>query len=201
MGAARCAKVRPLKTMKTHGKKSPKKSGPAKSGRPHFKKGPPKKGGRGAKGSKGQKPARRPPPAAAKPVPIVENPHAKALAQKMAGLALDTKALDVVILDVRGMNSYADYFVIASGESERQVAAMADRIHVKVKEDEKLHPIGTEGHETGNWVLLDYGEVVAHLFFSEVRAFYDLEGLWADAPRLPVAPPPAAARAVGGHPA
>lgn len=112
-----------------------------------------------------------------------ENPAAHALARKIAETVVDKKALDVLILDVRGMTSYADYFVVGSGESERQVTAMADAITDKVKKEDGLRPIGTEGTDTGQWVLLDYGEVVAHLFFNEVRAFYDLEGLWADAPR------------------
>lgn len=115
-----------------------------------------------------------------------ENPRAKALAQQMATFALDKKAADVVILDVRGKSSYADYMVIASGDSERQVSAMAEHIETKLREA-GTRPVGTEGHETGNWVLLDYGEVVAHLFFTETRAFYDLEGLWADAPKEKVA--------------
>lgn len=116
-----------------------------------------------------------------------ENPRAHALARNMAKLVLDKKALDVVILDVRGMTSYADYFVIASGESDRQVAAMAQHVHTELKQKEGLSPVGHEGMETGRWVLLDYGEVVTHLFFNEVRGFYDLEGLWADAAREQVA--------------
>lgn len=115
-----------------------------------------------------------------------ENPRAKALAARIAALALDKKALDVVILDVRGKTSYADYFVIASGESERQVSAMAEHVETTLRQ-EGFRPVGTEGYDTGHWVLLDYGEVVAHLFFTEVRAFYDLEGLWADAARERVA--------------
>ncbi|WP_193409808.1 ribosome silencing factor [Myxococcus hansupus] len=113
-----------------------------------------------------------------------ENPAAKALAQRIGNLLVDKKALDVVILDVRGMTSYADYFVIASGESDRQVSAMAENVQVQLKTgDEPQRPIGTEGFETGQWVLLDYGEVVAHLFLADLRAHYDLEGLWADASR------------------
>src|SRR5439155_4967276 len=113
---------------------------------------------------------------------VAENPAARALARRIAELALDKKANDVIVLDVRGMTSYADYFVIASGESERQVSAMAEHVEVELKK-ESARTIGSEGQETGHWVLLDYGEVVAHFFFTEVRAFYDLEGLWADAPR------------------
>jgi ribosome-associated protein len=117
-----------------------------------------------------------------------ENPHAKELARRIAGLLLDKKALDVVILDVRGMTSYADYFVIASAESDRQVNAMAENVQVELKKgSEPLRAIGTEGLETGQWVLLDYGEVVAHLFLTDLRAHYDLEGLWADAAREKVA--------------
>ncbi|NMO18860.1 ribosome silencing factor [Pyxidicoccus fallax] len=118
-----------------------------------------------------------------------ENPAAKALAQRIAQLLLDKKALDVVILDVRGMTSYADYFVVASGESDRQVSAMAENVQVQLKTSEEggHRPIGTEGLETGQWVLLDYGEVVAHLFLTDLRAHYDLEGLWADAAREKVA--------------
>ncbi|NVJ23587.1 MULTISPECIES: ribosome silencing factor [Myxococcus] len=113
-----------------------------------------------------------------------ENPEAQALARRMAQLLLDKKALDVVILDVRGMTSYADYIVIASGESDRQVSAMAENVHVQLKQGEQpVRALGTEGVETGQWVLLDYGEVVAHLFLADLRSHYDLEGLWADANR------------------
>ncbi len=144
----------------------------------------------GAKGPARKKTAARSPrkkallprsPAAATPA---ENPRARALAQRIGQILSDKKALDILILDVRGMTSYADYFVVASGESDRQVSAMAESVLTQLKEGEDgLRPIGHEGMETGQWVLLDYGEVVAHLFLDEVRAFYDLEGLWADAPR------------------
>lgn len=123
-------------------------------------------------------------PTGGRPAAPAENPRAKALAHKIAKLVLDKKAKDVLVLDVRGMTSYADYFVVGSGESDRQVSAMAEAVLTNLKETEKgLRPIGQEGMETGQWVLLDYGEVVTHLFLDEVRSFYDLEGLWADAPR------------------
>jgi ribosome-associated protein len=136
-----------------------------------------------------KKPAKKKVPAGLAPAPAgpPENPRAQAMARKIAQLVLDKKAKDVLILDVRGMTSYADYFVIASGESDRQVSAMADGVLSEMKKSENLRPIGHEGTETGQWVLIDYGEVVAHLFFEEVRAFYDLEGLWADAAREQVA--------------
>jgi ribosome-associated protein len=123
-------------------------------------------------------------PASPRPAAPAENPRAKALAHKIGKLLLDKKGKEVLVLDVRGMTSYADYFVVASGESDPQVRAMAENVLINLKETENgLRPIGHEGLETGQWVLLDYGEVVSHLFLDEVRSFYDLEGLWADAPR------------------
>ena len=115
-----------------------------------------------------------------------ENPEAKALAHRIAQLVLEKKAKDVLVLDVRGLTSYADYFVVASGESERQVSAMAEGVQTSLKQENR-YTVGSEGQGTGNWILLDYGEVVAHLFHEETRTFYDLEGLWADAPREKVA--------------
>jgi ribosome-associated protein len=111
-----------------------------------------------------------------------ENPQAKALAHRIAAVANDMKAQDVVVLDVRGKASYADYVVIASGDNERLVTALADGIDDKLR-PEGVRPMSTEGAGQGNWVLLDYGDVVAHLFQNDARVFYDLEGLWADAPR------------------
>jgi ribosome-associated protein len=128
----------------------------------------------------------KPPAAQARPAPV-ENPEAQRLARKIGALLLDKKALDVAILDVRGIASYADYVVLASGESDRQVTAMADHVHAKLKAEDSRAPLGSEGFETGQWVLLDYGEVVVHLFFAEARAHYDLEGLWADAAKETVA--------------
>jgi len=116
----------------------------------------------------------------------VDDARAHGLARRAAELMLDKKALDVVLLDVRGMTSYADWFVLGSGESERQVGATAEYLREKLRE-EGFRTIGSEGFETGHWVLLDYGEVVVHLFSTEVRAFYDLDGLWADAPKEKVA--------------
>ena len=118
---------------------------------------------------------------------VAANPRALKLAHRIAELALDKKALDVLILDVRGKTSYADYVVIASGESDRQVAATAEHVRAQLKQEQALSAIGSEGLETASWVLLDYGEVVVHLFLQEARAFYDLEGLWADAARENVA--------------
>jgi len=137
------------------------------------------------RGGARKRPARRAPggPAVA---PRAENPEALALARSAASLLLDRKATDVVLLDVRGMTSYADYFVLASGDSERGVVATAEHVREALKAAGH-RTIGTEGFDTGHWVLLDFGEVVVHVFFDEVRAFYDLDGLWADAPKELVA--------------
>lgn len=106
-------------------------------------------------------------------------------AKVAAEAAVDKKAEEVVILDVRGLTSYADYFVVASGTSDRQVNAIADAVEEKMKKAGH-RPIGTEGYRRGHWVLMDFGDVVAHIFYDEARAFYDIEGLWGDAPRIPV---------------
>jgi ribosome-associated protein len=114
--------------------------------------------------------------------PIIDNPQAKALAHRIAHTVSEMKGQDVMVLDVRGKASYADYVVIASGDNERLVTAMADAIDDTLRAD-GVRPLSTEGGGPGNWVLLDYGDVVAHLFQQDARVFYDLEGLWADAPR------------------
>ncbi len=77
-----------------------------------------------------------------------------------------------------------DVFVIASGTSRRQVQTLAEAVRDRLKEDEELRPLRVEGAEEGEWILLDFGSVVVHLFQPDHRAFYDLERLWADAPRL-----------------
>lgn len=103
----------------------------------------------------------------------------------IAHLGLDKKALDVLLLDVRGLSSYTDYCVVMTAESDPQVNAIADFVEAKMKERGE-RPIGIEGRQAGQWVLIDYGDVVAHVFYQDMRLFYDLEGLWADAPRVAV---------------
>ncbi len=98
---------------------------------------------------------------------------------------MDKKAQDPVILDVSGLASYADYFLICSGGSTRQVQAMADGMEARAREH-GVHPLSVEGQTSGKWVLMDFGAVLVHVFYEPVREFYDLEGLWADARRLPL---------------
>jgi ribosome-associated protein len=96
---------------------------------------------------------------------------------------LGRKAFDVVVLDVGELTSLADTFIICSGRSNRQVTAIADYIRSDLKK-KGVKPLSIEGLKEGHWVLMDYGSVVIHVFYDPVRNFYDLEGLWADAPRI-----------------
>ena len=97
--------------------------------------------------------------------------------------ALGRKAFDLVILDVRDLTSIADVFIICSGRSNRQVAAIAEFIQVELKKH-GIRPLSVEGKKEGHWVLLDYGHVIIHVFYEPVRSFYDLEGLWIDAKKI-----------------
>ena len=96
---------------------------------------------------------------------------------------LGRKALDVVMLDVSRLTSLADTFIICSGRSNRQVSAIGEHIRTEMKKG-GITPLSIEGLKAGHWVLMDYGSVVIHVFYDPVRSFYDLEGLWADAPRI-----------------
>ena len=127
------------------------------------------------------RPRRAPPVPAAQQGPDTARPTALAIAR--AGL--DKKAEDVTVLDVRGIAGYADYFVVMTADSERQSAAIADNVEESMKKL-GVSKVSVEGYETGRWVLLDYGDVLAHVMSSDSRTFYDLEGLWADAPRFKV---------------
>jgi ribosome-associated protein len=100
-----------------------------------------------------------------------------------ARAALDHKAIDLVILSIQNLSSFTDYFVICSGNSDRQVQAIASHIQDTLA-GIGLAPLGIEGKREGRWILLDYGEVVAHIFYHPVREFYDLEKLWVDALKI-----------------
>ncbi|MEM9997289.1 MAG: ribosome silencing factor [Bacteroidota bacterium] len=100
---------------------------------------------------------------------------------------LDKKAADVTVLDLRGVSGVADFFVLATGTSDVQIKAIADGVRMGVKEATGELPWHREGYTSLVWVLLDYVDVVVHVFNEEKRAFYDLERLWGDAPRELVA--------------
>ena len=98
---------------------------------------------------------------------------------------LKKKARNLTILNVRAVSSFADYFVICSGTSDRQVQALAEAIRDDMKKAGVL-PLGVEGEKIGKWILLDYADVIVHIFFEPTREFYDIERLWPDVPRMDV---------------
>ena len=105
------------------------------------------------------------------------------MARLAAGAALDKKALDPLVLDLREISSVADFFVILTGTSDRHVQAVAQNV-LDAFDSIGALLIGEEGLREGRWVLMDYGDVVVHVFLKEVRDYYDIERLWIDAPRL-----------------
>jgi ribosome-associated protein len=101
------------------------------------------------------------------------------------GAALDKKALEPVLLDVRALCSYTEYILLVSGRSDRQVDAIADSVSQALKAQGR-RPIGVEGVSSGQWALLDFGDVVIHVFMHPMRLHYDLESLWHEAPRVEI---------------
>lgn len=109
------------------------------------------------------------------------------IAGAITAYATDRKALDIVQLDLREIVSYTDYFVICTGRSDRQVKAIHDAIHLGMKDEYGLLPGRVEGVAQAQWILMDYLDVVVHVFTPETREFYRLEQLWGEAPVLAVA--------------
>jgi ribosome-associated protein len=109
------------------------------------------------------------------------------LADTIAELAADRKAQEIVQLDLRGMIGYADYFVICTGRTDRQAKAIHDAIHAGLKSEHGILPRRVEGLTEANWILIDYLDVVVHVFTPETREYYRLEQLWGEAPALSVA--------------
>jgi ribosome-associated protein len=102
-----------------------------------------------------------------------------------ASAASAKSALDIVVLDVGPIISIIECFVLVSATNTRQVRTIVDEIELALKEHDGSKPINTEGRDDLTWVLLDYGDIVVHVFLEETRAFYDLDRLWADAQRIP----------------
>ena len=98
--------------------------------------------------------------------------------------AADKKATGLLVLDLRAVASFTDFFVIAGGTNVRQVQAVADEVVERVRKEHKSKPARVEGYNTGEWVLLDYGDFIVHVFEEKARRFYDLERLWRDAARV-----------------
>ena len=104
------------------------------------------------------------------------------LAEVAVSLAADRKALDIVSLDLRAMISYTDYFVICTGRTDRQTKAIHDAIHQGLKDEHGILPRRVEGLTQARWVLMDYLDVIVHVFTPEMRELYRLEQLWGEAP-------------------
>ena len=120
--------------------------------------------------------------------------HARKRALAAARVAEETRGTDVQVLDLRGLTDVFDYFVLATGASRRQLHAMADEIEMVMKKEMHDTRRGSEGYEEGRWIVLDYGDVVVHLFDAESREYWDLEHLWSGCKSVPL---PSAAPAAG----
>lgn len=114
------------------------------------------------------------------------NQRSRTLALAAARVAAESRGTDVQVLDLRGLTPVFDYFVVATGASRRQLHAIADEIEKVVGHDLDDHKRGGEGYEEGRWIVLDYGDVVVHLFDAEARGYWDIEHLWSDARRVPL---------------
>jgi len=100
--------------------------------------------------------------------------------------AADRKAFDMRVLDLRDVASFTEFFIICSGANQRQVQAIADQIEEQLKEQLGTRPVRIEGYSSAEWVLLDYGDFIVHIFNKESREFYDLERLWRDARKVDI---------------
>ena len=120
---------------------------------------------------------------------VAEQPTPEVLARRVAGVALDKKARDVVVLDMRGVVTYTDFLVIATGNTERQTKAIEDAIYQDMKHGEdgpRRVPERVEGATEARWILMDYLDVVVHVFTPAARDYYRLETLWGEVPALEV---------------
>ncbi len=106
----------------------------------------------------------------------------EALADRIASIASDRKAIDIRVLDLRGMVSYTDFFIVCSGNTERQARAIHEAVHQELKDADGLLPRRVEGAREARWILVDYLDCVLHVFTPAEREFYRLENLWGEAP-------------------
>lgn len=116
--------------------------------------------------------------------------EAKRIALAIAEAGLDKKALEVVIIDVTEKVDYADYVVVMSGRSDRQVGAICKGIEAELRDKHKVKCLAIEGLPQGQWALMDFADVIVHVFHEDVRGYYDLETLWMDAAKLHIEPGP-----------
>lgn len=116
---------------------------------------------------------------------VHKNMDARERARLCVNASLEKKAKNIILLKVKEISAFTDYFLICSGASDRQVQAIASSIREKMKKDGML-PLGVEGESHGQWILMDYDDVIVHIFYEPVREFYDIERLWSEAPRMDV---------------
>jgi ribosome-associated protein len=124
-------------------------------------------------------------PSPTTPSTSIASDDARALAVLIAVAAIDKKAVGLEILDVAGKVDYADFLVLMTGRSDRQVGALAQGIEEALRKKGR-RPISVEGTQEASWILMDYGDVVVHVFQDDARSLYDIEGLWLDVRRIPV---------------
>jgi ribosome-associated protein len=119
---------------------------------------------------------------------LQERQPGERLARRIAEAALDKKARDLVVLDMREVVAYTDFFVICTGNTERQTQAIEDGIYQRLKhsDDDRMLPERVEGHGEGRWILMDYLDCVVHIFTADARDYYRLETLWGEVPELEV---------------
>lgn len=106
------------------------------------------------------------------------------LARQCVWAAQEKKALDPIILDLRNISSITDYLVICSAQSEPQIKAIANGVEQALKESAQRHPLAVDGFPTSQWIVIDYGDVMLHIFHEQKRPVYALEDLWSDAPQV-----------------
>ena len=128
---------------------------------------------------------------------MTESPSLLELVEAAAQGALNLQAADVIALDVGEVISITDWFVVCSGSNPRQVRRIAEEIEAEVKAAGGEGPVRIEGLEDATWVLLDFGPFVAHVFHEDTRAFYEIERLWSDVPRLEFDDAPDASQSAG----
>lgn len=112
--------------------------------------------------------------------------NSEQLATLCAKAALDKKATDVVALDLRGVSSFTDFFVLCSGSSEPHLKAIAGEMQDQMRKEHGLSPLRVEGVPFSQWVVVDFGDVIVHIFHEQKRSVYALEDLWGDVPKLPL---------------
>lgn len=120
--------------------------------------------------------------------------HGQELAQTVASLAWQKKAEEIVILDLRGLSNFTDYFVICSGTSKPHLKAIRTEVKTRLREDSSVSAKSVDGEPESQWMVLDYGDVIVHIFHRSRRDFFALEDLWSDAPRVEWSPEPVVAR-------